>query len=137
MGPALLYLPRGVADAGYFGAAGIFALTYGLFILGVTRLLQSWEIHALRASVQERVDLSKMNQRHSRRCGSSSSHGEPLVAKAVQGGDADTYSALAGSLLGPWGRACVQTCVVRPLKSRCHSTLYCARFLGFLAVIRF
>jgi hypothetical protein len=111
VGPALLYLPRGVADAGYFGAAAIFALTYGLFILGVTRLLQSWELHALRVSVQERASLNKTNLRHH----SSNGHGEPLVAKVVPGSDSGSYSALAGSLLGPWGRACVQTCVVKRL----------------------
>jgi amino acid permease len=122
----MLYLPHGVACAGYLGAAAIYALTYGLFILGVSRLLRCWELHAARAAAAlARRYSGNRRGSHSRRCSSGhrcssrssrSSISSSLTGLAVSGAAAgsfsDSYSALAGALLGPTGRACVQTCVV-------------------------
>ena len=45
VGPAMLYLPHGVATAGLSASAVIFVLSYALFIFGASKLVECWRWH--------------------------------------------------------------------------------------------
>jgi len=93
VGPAMLYLPHALASAGLAAGAAIFAVSYGLFILGTARLVACW--------------CWRTDKRSCAGTNRTSDDDQPPGEEKLVG-----YSELALELAGPRAQLLVQLCII-------------------------